>query len=107
MQKINIRNNISDIRKKLFKSIMSILLISVFAYMGLLLSIVVTAIDYKHISSKNVNLSKDTVNIERQYAQKVNNIKEKQIYTMGYEKVNSSFVVRKDSEANFSLLYGY
>ena len=106
MQKINIIYNISDTQKKLFRSLISIMMISVMSYIAILLSIVVTAIDYKHIVTDINNKSKNTVSIERQYAQKVNNIQEKQIYSMGYEKVDASFVVRKDSDANFSLLYG-
>ncbi len=106
MQKINIIYSISDRRKKLFRSAMSVLTLSVVSYISVLLAIVVTAIDYKHIASSNIAIAKDTVGIERQYAEKVNGIEEKQIYALGYEKVDASFVVRKDSDANFSLLYG-
>lgn len=106
MQKINIIYNVSDRRKKLFRSAMSILVLSIVSYVSVLLAIVVTAIDYKHIASEKTYIAKSTVGIERRYAEKVNSIEEKQIYALGYEKVDASFVVRKDSDANFSLLYG-
>ncbi len=101
-----LNNNIGDIRKKLFSSLLCIMAASVAMYIFTLLSIIMTAIDYKHIIVSINNLEKSTVNIEREYAGKLGQIEEGKLYTLGYQKVNSSFVVRIDPDANFSLLYG-
>ncbi len=82
------------------------MMVSIAIYIFTLLSIIVTAIDYKHISVNIKKIEKETLSKERQYANYVNTIEEKKLSQMGYEKVDSNFVVRMDREANFSLLYG-
>ena len=101
-----ILNKMGDVKQKLYHSLMGVLGIAVAVYIFTLLSIVVTAIDLKHIIVSIGALDKSTLALERDYALKVSHIEESQLTEMGYDKVSSSFVVRMDTEANFSLLYG-
>ncbi len=98
--------NMGDVKRRLYHSMMALLGLSVSVYIFTLLSIVVTAIDFKHIIVSTSALDKTTLALEREYAMKVSHIEESQLADMGYDKVSSSFVVRMDTEANFSLLYG-
>ncbi len=98
--------NLDDIKKRLFKSVYSLMLLSVCMYIVTLLSIVVTAIDYKHLLISIRTIEKETLASERDYANYVGTIEENRLSQMGYQKVDASFVVRMDRDANFSLLYG-
>ena len=98
--------NLDDIKKKLFKSMYSLMLLTVCVYVVTLLSIVVTAIDYKHVLTDIRNTEKETLAAEHDYANYVSLIEDDKLSQMGYQKVDASFIVRMDPEANFSLLYG-
>ena len=56
--------NLDDVKKRLFKSVYGFMMLSIAVYIFTLLSIIVTAIDYKHISVNIKNTEKETLNIE-------------------------------------------
>ena len=106
MQRKGLIQNINSLKERLVKSLLSVLGVSIAVYIFTLLSIIITAIDYKHVIVNTAALDKSTVELEREYAVAVGKINVSQLETSGYEKVSSSFVVRMDPDANFSLLYG-
>lgn len=98
--------NLNNTKERLIDSLIYVLVFSIIIYVFTLLSIVITAIDYKHIVQNTSNLDKSTIVNEREYAKAVDGIDVATILAKDYEKVNSKFIVRMDPEANFSLLYG-
>ena len=98
--------NLDDIKKRLFRSTYSLMLLCICVYIVTLLSIVVNAIDYKHTLVDIRNIERETLVAERDYANYVGAVEDSRLSQMGYQKVDASFMVRMDPEANFSLLYG-
>lgn len=77
----------------------------VIVYCLVLLSLIFSVIERKQNILAIKDLTSDVSYLESGYANKISNINDKVLAEHNFKRVDSSFAVRKDTVASFSMLY--
>lgn len=97
----------SKIQQRLAKSLRMLVLFSFITYLGTIYTLIILGVERRHFILSTIDAEEQMIKSESDYSSKIAEMKDVRVEEMGFKRVDSQFAVRKDKEANFSLLYEY
>ena len=97
----------SRVQQRLAKSLRMLVLFSFITYLGTVYTLIILGVERRHLILSTIDAEEQMIKSESEYSSHIAEMKDLKIEEMGFKRVDSQFAVRKDKEANFSLLYEY
>lgn len=97
----------SKVQLRLAKSLRMLVLFSFVTYLGTIYTLIILGVERRHMILGTIDKEEQMIKLESEYSAKIAEMKDLKVEELGFKKIDSQFAVRKDKEANFSLLYEY